>query len=114
MLQVLYVANSRNITSASVLMGSPSITPSTTPTQSGTPQASAALVASLGANGPNGLAFDASGQLYAAVQNTHSVVKVFPNGTVATFLPSGSIGTVPYMLAFNRTGDGSLFISDPG
>jgi len=60
-------------------------------------------------DGPTGLAFDSSGNLFAAVFNTGDVLKFTPNGTQSTFASGLVNGTG---LAFDKNGD--LFAADLG
>ena len=59
--------------------------------------ASAAVFASSNLNSPFGLAFDASGNLYAANSGNNTISKFAPSGT---FLTSWSTPAIPRLLAF--------------
>ncbi len=60
-------------------------------------------------SGSAGLAFDGSGNLYAADQSTNKISKITSGGAVSLFatLPGGSL---PFGLAFE--GSGNLYASD--
>src|SRR5439155_101531 len=64
-----------------------------------------------GLNGPDGLAFDAAGNLYVANRVGNTVSKVTPGGAVSTFatLPTGSF---PLGLAFDAAG--TLYVANFG
>jgi trimeric autotransporter adhesin len=78
-----------------------------------------------GLNGPQGLAFDASGNLYIADSGNHVVRIVTPAGVISTFAGNGNLGDSgdgalavnaqlanPYGVAVDALGD--VFISDSG
>ena len=81
--------------------------------------------ASAGLNGPQGLALDASGNLYIADSGNHVVRIVTPGGIIGTFAGNGNLGdsgdgglavnaqlATPYGLAVD--GAGNVYISDAG
>ena len=63
-------------------------------------------------NGPCGLAFDNSGNLYAANQNNDTIVKFDPNGNVTVFATAASGLVAPHYLAFDT--NGNLYVSNIG
>jgi glucose/arabinose dehydrogenase len=62
-----------------------------------------------GLNGPEGMAFGNSGDLFVSLQNNDEVVRVTPQGKVSTYA-AGLDG--PEGIAFNRSGD--LFVAEAG
>ena len=68
----------------------------------------AAVFASTGLNGPVGLAFDASGNLFVANSGDNTIEKFAPNGVGTVFASTGLNG--PLGLAFDASGN--LFVAN--
>ena len=64
-----------------------------------------------GLSTPNGLAFDAAGNLYEADDGQHVINRITPDGHVSTFVPFGKFVT-PQGITFDASGN--LFVADPG
>jgi DNA-binding beta-propeller fold protein YncE len=64
-----------------------------------------------GVNSPNGLAFDASGNLYVTNGN-NTISEVTPGGIVSTFVDSNQGLNYPFALAFDASGN--LYVANAG
>ncbi len=68
------------------------------------------VAASAGLSYPQGLAFDASGNLYVSNYFANTISKVTPGGTVTTFVPASAGLSEPLGLAFDR--GGNLYVAN--
>src|SRR5450755_1842717 len=65
--------------------------------------AGVAFNSSLGLNGPEGLAFDGAGNLYAANRLSNTIEKFTPGGVGSLFVSTGQ--NLPFGVAFDGTGN---------
>ena len=75
-----------------------------------TPGGTVSPFVSSGLSGPEGLAFDTSGNLYVSNYNGNTISEVTPGGTVSTFVSSGL--DQPEGLAFDTSGN--LYVANDG
>ena len=75
-----------------------------------TPAGAVSTFVSSGLDDPDGLAFDAAGNLYVANDGNNTISKVTPAGAVSTFVSSGLDD--PDGLAFDAAGN--LYVANDG
>ena len=76
-----------------------------------TPGGTASVFATTGLNSPWGLAFDASGYLYAANVNSNTIERFTPGGATSVFATTGL--SQPTFLAFAPAGASPTAVPEP-